>query len=288
MKLTICDLTKKYKNKTAINHLNLELTEGIIGLLGPNGAGKTTLIRMLCDILKPTEGKICLDGEGIHLLSERYREILGYLPQKVGYYPWFTSEEYLMYLACLKGIDKKKARVRTDKLLNDVGLGDVKKKKIRTLSGGMIQRLGIAQALLNEPKILILDEPTAGLDPKERIRFRSLIAEMAREHIVVLSTHIVSDVESVATDIVILNKGKVLMQDTNAKIKNTLKGSVFKVLIEPNDLSYYQNNYLVTNTLPTDNGMEIRIVCKNSSTPDGAVPVEPMLEDVVRHFYEYE
>lgn len=288
MKLTICDLTKKYKNKTAINHLNLELSDGIIGLLGPNGAGKTTLIRMLCDILKPSEGKICLDGKDIHLLGESYRELLGYLPQKVGYYPWFTSEEFLMYLACLKGLDKKTARLRTDIVLNDVGLADMKKKKIHTLSGGMIQRLGIAQALLNEPRILILDEPTAGLDPKERIRFRNLIAQLARGHLVILSTHIVSDVESVATDIVILNNGKVALQDTNAKITDSLKGSVFKLLIEPKHIKYYQDKYLITNTLPTDDKMELRIVCGVSSAPEGAVPVEPVLEDVVRHFYEYE
>lgn len=279
MKLTICDLTKRYHSKTAVNHLNLEIGEGIVGLLGPNGAGKTTLIRMLCDILKPTEGKICLDGEDIHLLGERYREILGYLPQKVGYYPWFTAEEYLTYLACLKGMERRAARERTDVALSQVGLEEMKKKKIRTFSGGMVQRLGIAQALLNEPEILVLDEPTAGLDPKERIRFRNLIAQLAKGHLVLLSTHIVSDIEHVATDIILLKGGNVAVQDTNTHITDRLRGQVFKILAEPEDAARYQQKYLVTNILPVGDKMELRMVCRDD-VPAEAQPTEPELEDV--------
>lgn len=279
MKLTICDLTKRYQKKTAINHLNLEITEGITGLLGPNGAGKTTLIRMLCDLLKPTEGKIYLDGEDIHLLGEDYRDILGYLPQKVGYYPWFTAKEYLIYLACLKGMDKKSARQKADIVLEQVGLLEMQRKKLRTFSGGMLQRIGIAQALLNDPRILILDEPTAGLDPKERIRFRNLIAQLAKDHFVLLSTHIVSDIEHIATDIVVLKNGQVLVQDTRAQIANSLAGKVYKIRVSAQESERYQQEYLVTGMTPVDDLIELRMVCKES-VPVGAEPVDADLEDV--------
>ena len=197
MKLTITDLTKKFGHKTAVNHVDLELTPGIIGLLGPNGAGKTTMIRLLCDLIQPDSGAVLLDGENIRFMGEDYRDILGYLPQKVGYYPWFTAEKYLMYIAALKGLSTEEAAAKTKDLLEQVGLYSERKKRLGAFSGGMLQRVGIAQALLNDPKILILDEPTAGLDPQERIRFRTMIAGLARDRLVILSTHIVSDVEHV-------------------------------------------------------------------------------------------
>ena len=193
MELSIDRLTKQYQNKIAVDRISLRLNTGIYGLLGANGAGKTTLMRMVCGILKPTSGTITFDG--IDVSEERYRSMLGYLPQDFGYYPEFTGEDFLLYMAALKGMRKPQARRKTVELLKLVSLHDVAKKKIKTYSGGMKQRLGIAQALLNQPKLLVLDEPTAGLDPKERVRFRDLIKDLGKDSIVLLSTHIVSDDE---------------------------------------------------------------------------------------------
>ena len=279
MKLTTFNLTKKYGKKTAVDQLNLELTEGIIGLLGPNGAGKTTLIRMLCDILKPTEGKVLFDGEDIHLMNEEYRERLGYLPQKVGYYSWFTGEEYLRYLGCLKGMSKQEVEERITWLLKQVSLEDVRKKKIKTYSGGMIQRLGIAQALLNNPEILILDEPTAGLDPKERIRFRNLIAQLAEDRLIILSTHIVSDVESVATDIIIFKDGKVVMQDKNKDILKHMKEKVYLLKVAAKNIEECKEKYIISSMQPVGSDMELRIIC-NGEAPAGALLVDPGLEEL--------
>ena len=216
MKLTISDLTKRYGKKAAVDHVNLELTPGITGLLGPNGAGKTTLIRMLCDLIRPDDGTVLLDGREIRLMGEEYRDILGYVPQKIGYYPWFTAEKYLSYLAVLKGIEKKQAGAKIDELFDIMGLSGERRKKLGSFSGGMIQRIGIAQALLNDPKILILDEPTTGLDPQERINFRSLITGLAGERLVLLSTHIISDIEHIADEIVMMKEGRILAQESTA------------------------------------------------------------------------
>ena len=193
MELNIDRVTKQYGPKIAVDRISLTLTPGVTGLLGANGAGKTTLMRMLCGILRPTSGSISLDG--LDVSTEGYRAVLGYLPQDFGYYPSFSALDFLLYLGALKGMERKQAKERSLELLEVVGLGEVARKKIRTFSGGMKQRLGIAQALLNRPKLLILDEPTAGLDPKERVRFRTLIEEQGKESIVLLSTHIVSNVE---------------------------------------------------------------------------------------------
>lgn len=210
MELSIDRLTKQYQNKIAVDRISLRLNTGIYGLLGANGAGKTTLMRMVCGILKPTSGTITFDG--IDVSEERYRSMLGYLPQDFGYYPEFTGEDFLLYMAALKGMRKPQARRKTVELLKLVSLHDVAKKKIRTYSGGMKQRLGIAQALLNQPKILVLDEPTAGLDPKERVRFRDLIKDLGKDSIVLLSTHIVSDIEHIADDILMMKSGQLIYQ----------------------------------------------------------------------------
>lgn len=279
MKLTTFSLTKKFGGKTAVDQLDLELTEGIVGLLGPNGAGKTTLIRMLCDILKPTEGKVLLDGKDIHLMNEEYRERLGYLPQKVGYYPWFTGEEYLRYLGCLKGMPKQEVEEKITWLLQQVSLEDVRKKKIKTYSGGMIQRLGIAQALLNDPEILILDEPTAGLDPKERIRFRNLIAQLAGNKLILLSTHIVSDVESVATDIIIFKEGKVVIQDKQEDILGHMDDKVYSIKVPAKEIEEWKDRYIISNMQPIGSEVELRIICRGEA-PAGAVVVEPGLEEL--------
>lgn len=211
MELVIDRVTKQYKNKIAVDRISVKLQKGVHGLLGENGAGKTTLMRMLCGILKPTSGTISFDG--IDVKEESYRSILGYLPQDFGYYPEFTGQDFLLYMSALKGIEKLQAKRRAAELLQLVALQDVAKKKIKTYSGGMKQRLGIAQALLSQPKLLVLDEPTAGLDPKERVRFRNLIEDLGKESIVLLSTHIVSDVEHIADTVMIMKAGQIIYQD---------------------------------------------------------------------------
>lgn len=210
--VTLCidNISKKYQSRTVVDHISLKLTTGVYGLLGANGAGKTTLMRMICGILQPSEGQITLTGEP--MTSEAYRAMLGYLPQDFGYYPDFTGREFLLYMAALKGLPKPQARQKSKELLELVGLAAQAHKKVRTYSGGMKQRLGIAQALLNAPRLLVLDEPTAGLDPKERVRFRDLIAQAGKSSIVLLSTHIVSDVEHIADSILMMKDGKLIYQ----------------------------------------------------------------------------
>lgn len=222
MELNIDRVTKQYGPKIAVDRISLTLTPGVTGLLGANGAGKTTLMRMLCGILRPTSGSISLDG--LDVSTEGYRAVLGYLPQDFGYYPSFSALDFLLYLGALKGMERKQAKERSLELLEVVGLSEVARKKIRTYSGGMKQRLGIAQALLNRPKLLILDEPTAGLDPKERVRFRTLIEEQGKESIVLLSTHIVSDVEHIAGRILMVKDGQLIYDGSAADTPQDLEG----------------------------------------------------------------
>lgn len=208
MELVVDGVSKQYKNSIAVDGVSLKLNNGVYGLLGANGAGKTTLMRMICGILKPTSGTISFDGTDVS--KEEYRSVLGYLPQDFGYYPEFFGMDFLLYMAALKGIPKSQARRKADELLQLVSLQDAAKKKIKIYSGGMKQRLGIAQALLNDPKLLVLDEPTAGLDPKERVRFRNLIESRGRNSIVLLSTHIVSDIEHIADDVLMMKSGRLI------------------------------------------------------------------------------
>ena len=221
MELQLDRVSKQYQNKLAVDRFDLTLQPGVTGLLGANGAGKTTLMRMICGILRPTSGSILLDGTDVS--EEAYRAELGYLPQDFGYYPGFTGQDFLLYMAALKGLDKSAAKRRSDELLELVSLADKADKKIKTYSGGMKQRLGIAQALLNRPKLLILDEPTAGLDPKERVRFRNLIAECGKSSIVLLSTHIVSDVEHIADRILMMKNGQLIWDGTQAESGDDLE-----------------------------------------------------------------
>lgn len=226
MELVVDRLTKQYKNKIAVDRVSLKFQAGIYGLLGANGAGKTTLMRMLCGILTPDGGNVTFDGFDVS--TEEYRANLGYLPQDFGYYPNFSGMDFLMYMATLKGIPKKRARQKSKELLQFVSLEDVAKKKIKTYSGGMKQRLGIAQALLNDPKVLILDEPTAGLDPKERVKFRKLLEGLGKDTIVILSTHIVSDVDKIADNILLMKSGKMEYCGKRAAINEDLEDFYMK------------------------------------------------------------
>ena len=221
MELIIDRLSKQYKNKIAVDRISLTLHQGVYGLLGANGAGKTTLMRMLCGILRPTSGTVMF--ENMDVSTEDYRKELGYLPQDFGYYPNFTGRDFLMYMAVLNGMTKSRAQKRCAKLLDEVGLKEMGDKKIKTYSGGMKQRLGIAQALLSHPRILILDEPTAGLDPKERVRFRDMIAALGKESIVILSTHIVSDIEHIADRILLMKDGQIIFNGTQEEIGEDLE-----------------------------------------------------------------
>lgn len=221
MELVVNNVSKQFKNKTAVNNINIKLNKGVIGLVGSNGAGKSTLMRMMCVILSPSQGDISFAG--ISVSDERYRDVLGYLPQDFGYYPEFSAFDFLMYISSLKGIEPKQAKKKSLMLLEKVGLTDVKNKKIKTFSGGMKQRLGIAQAILNDPKVIILDEPTAGLDPKERVRFRNMIKELGQEAIVLLSTHIVSDIEKIADRIIVIKDGSVIFDGCEADTGNDLE-----------------------------------------------------------------
>lgn len=210
MELVIDRVSKQYKNLIAVDRVSLKLHKGVYGLLGANGAGKTTLMRMICGIVTPTSGSISFDGTDVK--EESYRAVLGYLPQDFGYYPEFSGMDFLLYMASLKGLDSKTAKKRANELLKLTSLEDVAKRKIKTYSGGMKQRIGIAQAMLSNPRILILDEPTAGLDPRERVRFRNIIAELGKESIVLLSTHIVSDIEHIADEIIMIKSGQLIYQ----------------------------------------------------------------------------
>ena len=221
MALVIDRVSKQYKNKIAVDRVSVTLEQGVVGLLGANGAGKTTLIRMICGILEPSSGTVSFNG--VNAGREEYRAMLGYLPQDFGYYPEFTARDFLLYFAALKGIPKRQARQRTDELLELVTLQDVAKKKIKTFSGGMTQRLGIAQALLNHPKLLVMDEPTAGLDPMERVKFRNILDTLGEESLVLLSTHIVSDVEHIADEVLMMKDGQLIFKGPWTQEKGDLE-----------------------------------------------------------------
>ena len=223
MKLTMEQLSKQFKNKIAVERIDAELTEGVYGFLGANGAGKTTLLQMICGIIEPSSGEVKVDGENNIRMGERFRDLLGYLPQEFGYTPGFTAKDFMLYIASIKGLPSRYAKQRTRELLKLVNLEKEADKKIRTFSGGMKRRLGIAQALLNNPKILILDEPTAGLDPKERAYFRNIIAEMSKDKIIIISTHIVSDIEYISDQVLIMKKGRFILQGSGEELLNKVK-----------------------------------------------------------------
>ena len=280
MKLEICDVSKQYKDKCAVDHANLTLTPGVWGLLGANGAGKTTLMRMIAGIMKPTGGEIRYDGIEIDTLGEKYRDIFGYLPQEFGFYPGFSVQDYLEYMAALKGIGKKETKEKIQELLEIVSLTDVRKKKIVKLSGGMKRRVGIAQALLNDPKVLILDEPTSGLDPGERVRFRNLLSEFAKDRIVVISTHIVSDVEYIANQNAIMKDGKIIENDTTEQLVRLVDGKIWECKIPSSDLVKWERALKLINLRnEADGTTSIRYLSDQAETPD-SVSAVPRLEDL--------
>lgn len=284
MKLIIDDLSKKFKDKWAVRHFHAELSKGVYALLGPNGSGKTTLMRMIANLLTPTSGQILLNNENIKDLNENYRDILGYLPQEFGVYKNFTAERFLLYFARLKGLKKAEAKEKVDEMLTLVNLQNDRKRRTGSFSGGMKRRLGIAQALLNDPKILIVDEPTAGLDPQERIRFRNLLSNIARNRIVFFSTHIVSDIEYIAKEILIMKEGQLLEQAGVQQLLNKLEDNVWEVLIQENELTSIHRQYKVGNIQRQEEGIKVRIVSDKKPLAH-AKEVSPNLEDVYLHYF---
>ncbi len=287
MELRLDRLTKQYKQKMAVDRVDMELKCGVYGLLGANGAGKTTLMRMICDIQTPTSGEIFYNGQNIKKMGEEYRNVLGYLPQNFGYYPEFTAYKFLLYIASLKGLGKKQARLRALELLDMVGLCNERERKIKTLSGGMKQRLGIAQAMLNEPELLILDEPTAGLDPKERVRFRNLISSFSRNKIVLLSTHIVPVVEYIADVILVMKDGKFLHRGAPEVITREARGLVWECRVDSKDAVRYVEKYNVGNLKNAGKETVLRII-SDTRPMEGAAEAEPTLEDLYLYYFSEE
>lgn len=284
MKLELDGLTKEFGDFTAVNHINLTMTNGVYGLLGVNGAGKTTLMRMLCTLLKPTSGTICCNGKDIFSMGSEYRKLLGYLPQDFGFYPEFTVEDYLLYIGALKGIRPIVAKKRVKELIAKVGLSKVAHKKMKKLSGGMKRRAGIAQAMLNDPKILILDEPTAGLDPNERIRFRNLISELSEDRLVLLSTHIVSDIEYIANEIWLMKDGEILHKGSIDELINSMTETVWECLVPKNRVSDFMEKYKISNMKSEINQVMLRII-SHEKPVENAMRVEASLEDVFLYYF---
>ncbi len=284
MELSLDRLTKHYGSKIAVDQVSATLKPGVYGLLGANGAGKTTLMRMLCAILESTSGEVFLDGKDVISMGADYRNVLGYLPQDFGYYPGYTAMEFLMYVSALKGIPRKIAKKRAEELLEEVGLSHVADKKIKTFSGGMKQRVGIAQALLNHPEILILDEPTAGLDPKERVRFRNLISDYAGDKIVILSTHIVSDIEAIADEVLLMKKGKFVLQGSVPELVKKADGKVWELTVPQEEARKWQARATVANLRHEGRQMVLRII-SDDKPGEMAVPCEAALEDLYLYYF---
>ena len=283
--LSVRHVTKKYGNFTALSDVSLEFGNGVYALLAPNGAGKTTLMKMMATLLFPTEWEILWDGTEINRLGAKYREILGYLPQQFGYYKSYSPKSYLMYLAALKGMDKKTAKAKIDEVLKMVALENDAKKRMRKFSGGMLQRVGIAQALLNDPKLLILDEPTAGLDPKERVRFRNMISALGRDRTVILSTHIVSDIESIADQVILLKDHQVIGCNPVETICSMMQGRVYETRISEKEWEEFQTEHLVLGEKPEHGEVLVRYAGEPGVYDN---PVEPNLEDVFLYLYRDE
>ena len=271
MELQLDRVTKQYGTKLAVDRMNLSMKAGVYGLLGANGAGKTTLMRLLCDILNPTSGEIRYDGQNIHVMGEEYRSLLGYLPQNFGYYPEFTAEKFMLYMAALKGLNRSFAKNRTEELLRLVGLEKEHRKKIKTFSGGMKRRLGI--------------EPTAGLDPKERVRFRNLISSFSKDKIVLLSTHIVSDVEYIADEIFLMKEGQILQEGTPEEITAQMNGLVWECEVDEKRAIELECRHTIVNMKKKNGAIELRIV-SDTKPDEAAISVDATLEDMYLYYFK--
>ena len=280
MELKIEHISKQFKDKAAVDDVSLTLTTGVWGLLGANGAGKTTLMRMIADIMTPSSGNIYFDGTDIHKMGKDYRSLFGFLPQDFGYSRDFTVKDYLEYVAALKDVPARETTDKINYLLDVLTLSDVKKKKISKLSGGMKRRVGIAQAMLNDPKILVMDEPTAGLDPGERVRFRNFISEFSHDQIVLISTHIVSDIEYIATRNAIMKAGKIIDVGTTGELVKQIEGKVWSCVVPAQKMMEYEMRLQIINQRSEENNqMSIRYLADHSEV-EGSSSVEPRLEDL--------
>ncbi len=285
MKLVFENISKLYGDFPALSGINLSLDNGVYGLLGPNGAGKTTLMRIMTDLLKPSTGRVLLDGKDIAGLGADFRRRLGYLPQDFGFYPNYTAEQYLLYIARLKGFTKFEAKKQTGDLLEMVGLYEKRNQKMKGLSGGQRQRVGIAQALLGDPDILVLDEPTAGLDPEERIRFRGIISNLSRQKTVLLSTHIVSDLEAVANEMILLKKGQVLAVQKPHNLLHELDGMVWTVSVPCENERGYAEKYPCSNIMHDGEISVLRMLSREQPHTD-AVSERPNMEDMYLYYFD--
>lgn len=287
MELIINNISKEFKDKLAVDKFNVTLHSGIYGLLGPNGSGKTTLMRIIADVSNPSSGDVLVNGESKNKLGSKYRDLIGYVPQNIGFYKNFTAEKFLYYVAALKGVDKEIEKNKIDDLLKFVNLEKDRKRKIGKFSGGMKQRLGIAQALLNDPKILILDEPTAGLDPNERIRFKNLIAQLSKDKVVIFSTHIVSDIEFMANEILVMKEGKLVEKSSLKGILDRVRGKVHTLSISEIDLEDVQNEFKISSMIRTNNEICVRVVGENKPNIKEFeyIEEEPNLEDVFLYYF---
>lgn len=280
MELMIDHVSKQFKDKKAVDDASLRITPGVWGLLGANGAGKTTLMRIIAGIMKATVGQVFYDGVPIDVLKESYRDIFGYLPQEFGFYPEFTVKDYLEYMAALKGLTGKESRKKIGELLEKLTLSEVRNKKIVKLSGGMKRRVGIAQALLNDPRVLILDEPTSGLDPGERVRFRNLLSEFADDRIVLISTHIVPDVEYIATRNAVMKDGRIIASGTTEELVQLVDGKVWNAVIPAGKLLEYERKLRIANLRHEESGeISIRYLAEKQQISD-SYPAKPRLEDL--------